>query len=313
MKTGVDLLLGDWPYQVFDQLGIPADRLPTVVAPGTPLGVVSAGVGALTGLSPGTPVHAGMSDGCAGQIASGALDIGSWCAVLGTTTILKGVTSSLLRDPLHALYHHRPPGDTWWPGGASSVGAGALDAIFTPSQLSRLRETADLGTPTSAVTYPLHGVGERFPFVEPTATTFSKGSTDSDEDLYASHAQGVVLALRLYLERVATLGAPRVQSLSLVGGVARDRRWVQLVADVLGLEVHLPATPEGAVGMAVLAAASESDLSTAAKNMVGVGATIAPRDQGNRRFDENYMVLIDELRRRGWIDHHPTMPREDLA
>ena len=47
----------------------------------------------MTGIPAGTPIIAGMTDGCAAQIGAGALEVGSWNSVLGTTLVLKGVTS----------------------------------------------------------------------------------------------------------------------------------------------------------------------------------------------------------------------------
>lgn len=48
------------------------------------LGQVSAAAARATGLARGTPVVAGMTDGCAVQIGAGALAPGDWNSVLGT-------------------------------------------------------------------------------------------------------------------------------------------------------------------------------------------------------------------------------------
>jgi xylulokinase len=305
MKTGVDLFTGGWPAAEFGALGLPVEALPEVVAPGTLLGTLGADVAALTGLPAGTPVYAGMSDGCAGQIASGVLADGAWSAVLGTTTVLKGVVSTLIHDPLGSLYHHRPPGPGWWAGGASAAGAGLLSELFSPGELLELHATADLRTPAGVVTYPLRGRGERFPFVEPSATTFSTGTATDRTQLYASVMQGVALMLRLSLERVAALGAPLRGELSLVGGATKNARLVQLIANVLGRPVHIPGTPEGAVGMAVLAASTRGDLTSAARRMIPSGVTVAPVPAERPRFEESFQSLVDGLRRRGWMDHRP--------
>src|SRR5581483_4428230 len=109
LKTGYDLLGQDWPAAVLDQLGLPVAMLPEVVRPGTRLGSVAAAAAEHTGLVAGTPVLAGMTDGCAAQIAAGALTPGSWNSVLGTTLVLKGVTVERLADPGGAVYSHRHP------------------------------------------------------------------------------------------------------------------------------------------------------------------------------------------------------------
>ena len=50
LKTGVDLIEERWPYDVFDELGVPAGALPDVVRPGTTLGTVCAEAAASTGI-----------------------------------------------------------------------------------------------------------------------------------------------------------------------------------------------------------------------------------------------------------------------
>ena len=109
LKTGVDLRTAAWPAAVFGELGISESLLPEVVLPGSVLGSVSPDSAALTGLPAGVPVRAGMTDGCASQIAARALRPGSWSSALGTTLVIKGSTPELLRDPSGAVYCHRNP------------------------------------------------------------------------------------------------------------------------------------------------------------------------------------------------------------
>jgi sugar (pentulose or hexulose) kinase len=122
LKTGYDLDGDRWPEAALDGLGVPDSLLPSVVRPGTRLGEVSSAAADATGIPTGTPVLAGMTDGCAAQIASGALRPGSWNSVLGTTLVLKGAARDPVRDPTGVVYNHRAPDGTWLPGGASSPG-----------------------------------------------------------------------------------------------------------------------------------------------------------------------------------------------
>lgn len=130
LKSGLDLLAGTWPDAVLDRLGLSRNLLPDVVRPGTRLGYSTPAWDDLTGLPSGTPVIAGMTDGCAAQISAGTLDVGDWHTVIGTTLVVKTVADHLVRDDRAGLYSHRSPVDgRWFPGGASSVGAGALDVV----------------------------------------------------------------------------------------------------------------------------------------------------------------------------------------
>ncbi|TWV35887.1 carbohydrate kinase, partial [Streptomyces misionensis] len=214
LKTAYDLTREAWP----DRTGLPEGALPDVVRPGTRLGEVCPAAADATGIPAGTPVLAGMTDGCAAQIASGVLDTGAWNSVLGTTLVLKGVTAEPVRDPAGVVYSHRAPDGDWWPGGASSVGAGALTARFRGADPAALDARAAAYEPSTAVAYPLVSPGERFPFHAPRATALLLGDPRSDADLWAALLQGVAFAERLCLDYLDHLGAPVDGPLTFTGG-----------------------------------------------------------------------------------------------
>ncbi|HEX6446762.1 MAG TPA: FGGY family carbohydrate kinase, partial [Streptosporangiales bacterium] len=302
LKTGYDLVDERWPGDVLDALGVPADVLPDVVRPGTGLGTVSAEAAAETGLPEGAAVVAGMTDGCAAQLGAGALQVGAWNSVLGTTLVLKGVTKELLADPTGVVYSHRSPDGGWLPGGASSTGAGVLTRLFPGRDLAALDAAAAQHEPASVVVYPLVSRGERFPFVAPEAEPFVCGRPAGEADHYAAVLQGVAFVERLCFDHLDRLGAPVDGPLSLTGGATRSRYWCQLRADVLGRPVRLPDNAEPALGMAVLAAASGGSVAEAAGRMVRVRETLDPRPGAAGRFAAAYLRLVDELAGRGWLD-----------
>src|SRR5690606_23123325 len=82
LKTGYHLRAEHWPTEVLDRLDVPPQLLPDVVRPGAELGPVCADAAEQTGLPAGTPVIAGMTDGCAAQLGAGALEVGAWNSVL---------------------------------------------------------------------------------------------------------------------------------------------------------------------------------------------------------------------------------------
>jgi sugar (pentulose or hexulose) kinase len=301
LKTGVDLINECWPRQVFVALGVPDEILPAVVRAGTCLGAVSAGAATQTGIPPGTPVFAGMTDGCAAQMAAGALSVGSWNSVLGTTLVLKGVTPDLIKDPAGVVYSHRSPDGNWLPGGASSVGAGMISRHFPDRDLEALGAQAAGREPASVVAYPLHGRGERFPFIAPEAEGFTLGQPVDEIDQYAALLQGVAFVERLCFDYLDMLGAPVDGPFLLTGGGAKSRYWCQLRADVLGSPVTLPENAEAALGMAILAAAAGHKVADVAGEMVRIREVIDPRPDQVGRFREPYLRLVDELARRGWV------------
>jgi D-ribulokinase len=301
LKTGVDLIHELWPDGVFSALGLPAEILPGVVRAGAALGAVSVPAAQQTGIPQGTPVIAGMTDGCASQIAAGALNVGSWNSVLGTTLVLKGVTPELIKDPAGVVYSHRSPDGHWLPGGASSCGAGAISKQFSGRDLEGLEAKAADREPASIVSYPLHGAGERFPFIVPEAQGFTLGAPVDEIDQYAALLQGVAFIERLCFDYLDMLGAPIIGPVVFTGGGAKSRYWCQLRADVLGMPVTLRENAEAALGMAILAAASGKEIGPITNAMVRVREVIDPRPDHAGRFRQSFLRLIEELVRRNWL------------
>ncbi|WP_443044950.1 FGGY-family carbohydrate kinase [Streptomyces sp. NBC_00343] len=298
LKTGYDAEREAWPPQLA-HLG---EVLPEVVRPGTRLGEVCRAAAEATGIPAGTPVVAGMTDGCAAQIASGALRSGAWNSVLGTTLVLKGASANPVRDDAGVVYNHRSPDGSWLPGGASSVGAGALPVGPDPSEMDIRAAEYE---PSDALTYPLASPGERFPFLAPEATAFTLGTPASEADRWAAVLQGVAFTERLCLDYLHHLGAPMDGPLTFTGGAARSAYWNQLRVDILGRPARVPEQIEPALGMAVLAAYGTGTggiaLPDVADRMVRIRTVLEPRASHTARFTEPYARLVDELETRGWL------------
>jgi sugar (pentulose or hexulose) kinase len=301
LKTGYDLLHDAWPHDALHELGVPADLLPDVVEPGTVLGYVTTDAAEHTGLTAGAPVMAGMTDGCASQIAAGALAAGSCNSVLGTTLVLKGVSADLVRDPDGVVYSHRHPDGGWLPAGASNVGGGAIASAFPGRDLEALDARAARFEPSSAVVYPLSATGERFPFERADARPFRLGEWREEAERYAAILQGVAFVERLGFACFAALGIDVSGDLALTGGASRSRYWCQLRADVLGRTVARRTDSDAALGMAILAAADGTSVTETAQRMAPGGEEIDPRPDRIGRFEDAYRRLVDELARRGYV------------
>jgi sugar (pentulose or hexulose) kinase len=302
LKTGCNLLNETWPADVFSALDVPVSLLPPLVRSGAAIGKVCAAAAEHTGLRIGTPIFAGMTDGCAAQIGAGALAPGSWNSVLGTTLVLKGVTPVLIKDPNGVVYSHRSPDGHWLPGGASSTGAGVLAQHFPECDLDLFSAAAAMREPATVVAYPLAGQGERLPFHAPEAEGFMLGMPVDEIDHFAALLQGVAFIERLCFDYLDLLGAPVGGELRLTGGGAKSRYWCELRADILGRSVAIPEHAEAAAGMAILAASSgRGSLAETARDMVRIREVIDPRPDRTALFRAPYLRLVDELVHRGWL------------
>lgn len=302
LKTGYDLVRGEWPTDVLEGLGIPPALLPEVRPPATSAGRVCARAARETGLPEGCEVRLGMTDGCAGQLAGGAASPGRFVSVLGTTLVIKGVTRRLIRDPDGAVYSHLHPQGWWLPGGASNTGGEALRR-FAPASLRALDRAAAAHGPAHCVSYPLTRTGERFPFLEQDAEGFMLGDPAGETEAYRATLEGVAFVERLAFERLASLGAAPAGAVATAGGGSRSRVWNRIRATALDRPLVVTGTPTTAFGAAMLAAAGtiHETLGDAAAAMVVLREQIEPERKEIAALMESYGRFVAELRKRGWI------------
>ena len=205
LKTGYDLIEDRWPAWIDEHLGI-VSRLPSVVAPGSPIGTVSRKAAAETGLPEGLRVVAGATDGTAAFLASGARRIGDYNTTLGTTLVFKGISSRICRHPQGVIYCHKLPGGWWLPGAASNVGTDWIGAMFPGADVQAMDAAAAERLPSECLAYPLVRTGERFPFLAPDARGFFVPEVSDPAERYAACLQGVALVERLGIEVLDAAG-----------------------------------------------------------------------------------------------------------
>ncbi|MCZ2830853.1 FGGY family carbohydrate kinase [Modestobacter sp. VKM Ac-2986] len=309
LKAGVDAAGLQWPGELLAAAAVPLTALPELVGPGTVVGVVRTDVARDVGLPPGVRVVAGMTDGCTAQLAAGAVAPGSSVGVLGTTLVLKGVSPTEVTGFAGAVYSHRAPDGSWWPGGASNTGAGVLAVDGGVPDLAAADAAADAAGPSRWTGYPLSGTGERFPFARPDATAFllpppgARTAHPTPHERHRTWLDGVAFVERLGLERLAELGVGSADH-RVVGGGTRSRVWTTVRASVLGRPVTRPAEPSSAFGAALLAASacSGTALTATAVRLVRPAEVVEPDPRQTGALEEGYRRLLAELHRRGWLD-----------
>jgi xylulokinase len=303
LKFGYDLMEDRWPDFIEETLGISRALLPVVEKPGTLAGHVAAGRARELGLPPHTPVAAGMTDGCASQVAAGAVSPGQYNTTIGTTMVIKGVSRRLLLDPMGRIYCHRHPEGWWLPGGASNTGAQCLAAEFGPGETEARSAAALAHSPTHLVAYPLVGKGERFPFLSPDAERFLIGSPQDRDELFAAYLEGVACLERLAYETLEELGAQVGDTIVSAGGGSRSDAWLQMRADTLDRTVQRPAVADAAMGAAILAACLEEygSLTDAARVMVRIEREVRPRRERVADYADKYARFVAECVSRGYL------------
>jgi sugar (pentulose or hexulose) kinase len=303
LKSGYDLQKLQWPAYLHEVLPLKSTWLQEVVAPATPLGRLLPELAKSLHLPAGVAVVAGMTDGCASQVASGAMNPGEWNTTIGTTLVIKGVTGSPVRDPLGRLYNHRHPdaGGGWMPGGASNTGADWIATRFG-ADLRALQDKAAALVPTGNLVWPLQQQGERFPFIAPQARGFGAEGM-SEAEYYAAGLEGVAYIERCAYELIEMLSGEKVRSVYTAGGGSNSDLWLTIRSNVLNLPVHKMRYVSGAAGAAIVAASGSCfhSVATAAQKLTRIEKTVTPDPALSSRYQALYAGFRALLERKGYL------------
>lgn len=253
LKTGYDPVARRWPDWI---AALPLDPalLPQVVAAGARRGAVSAQAARRFGLPRGAAVVAGVTDGCASFLATGAGAPGDGVTALGTTLTLKLLSERPIFAPQYGIYSHRI-GAMWLAGGASNTGGGVIAAHFPPDRLAALSARIDPARDSGLDYYPLLKPGERFPAADPALAPRLTPRPDDDARFLHGMLEGIARIEAQGYARLAELGAPRLQTLRSVGGGAANPVWTAMRARILGVATAPALSESAAAGVARLALA----------------------------------------------------------
>ncbi len=258
-----DLRARTWSPEVLDALEIPAAWLPPTFEGPAITGVVSAAAAAETGRAAGTPVVGGGGDQAAQAVGVGAVEPGIVALTLGTSGVVFATTPAALIEPegkLHAFCHAVP--DRWHFMGVMLSAAGSLqwyrDSLAPDLTFDALlAEAARVPAGSEGLLFLPYLTGERTPHPDPLARGAWVGLTLRHGRPHLTRAllEGVAFGLKDSFTLIQGAGLGSIGQARASGGGARSGLWRQILADVLGVELALVNTTEGAAyGAALLAA-----------------------------------------------------------
>ncbi|HVU54848.1 MAG TPA: FGGY-family carbohydrate kinase [Puia sp.] len=301
LKSGYDVREKIWPAYIYERLPVRREWLPEVLPSGEPIGVLLGDLSASLGLGADVRVVTGMTDGCASQVASGAVNVGDWNTTIGTTMVVKGVTKQELIDPGDRLYSHRHPEGYWMPGGASNTGGDWVSRDFS-GDLAALNKQAGLLMPTGQMAWPLLQQGERFPFMAPQARGFAPSGL-SEAELFTANMEGVAYVERYAYELIRQLSGEEVRAVFTAGGGSQSEPWLLIRSSVLNLPIYKMKYVSGAVGAAILAASRTfyQGLTEAGRAMTVTEKKILPVGELVGAYEEGYRQFLKILQDKGYV------------
>lgn len=248
-----------WSDEALAATDLSRDQMPGLVEGSAPAGTLHAELAQRWGMAQPPVIAGGAGDNAAGAVALGAIHPGDAFVSLGTSGVLWATTAGFAPNPkaaVHAFCHCVP--NTWHQMGVILSAASCLSwlsSVVSVAEGELLKELGDnLDRPSSVMFMPYLS-GERTPHNDADIRgAFAGLAHDTGRgSLTKSVMEGVAFAMRDCLEALRAAGTT-LKSIDAIGGGARSRLWLAIIANVLDLPVNRLADSEvsGAMGAALL-------------------------------------------------------------
>jgi autoinducer-2 kinase len=300
-----DLARRDWSDEVLAICGLSRGVLPTVLEPSTVVGHVTSRAADETGIREGTPVVLGGADTQLGLLGIGVTQPGRFTVVGGSFWQHTMLVDEPRIDPevrLRTLCHTSP--GLWMMEGIGFYSGMVLrwfrDAFCELEKAEAVAEGVDAYTvmerKASAVPPGSHGIvglfsnvmqADRWVHTTPGFLGFDVDNPRQSgrAECLRSIEESAAYVSLAHLRIIEEVTGRTVSEATLTGGAARGSLWPQIVADTLGLPVHIPVVKEStALGAAICAGVGVGmwkDLAEAVSAVAATERTVAPEKEAS--------------------------------
>jgi xylulokinase len=249
MSQMMDIAAGGWAYDLLESVaGVRGEMLPEFAAAGTQVGGLLDAVADQVGLAAGLPVHVGGGDTHMSALAAGGQASGHPVVVAGTTGPAQlAVESPPALADWFPLLVSSLPGATGWALESNAGPTGEIaDRLLDLTELSgpdlqaaavaRGFHVEDTVIRSEALTV-LSGnpfFGPRGWHVWPAPTIVGLTPRHTGADLLDAARTGTCLALSQVLSQLSAAAKAATDTVIATGGMSRNARWSQTLADVTG-------------------------------------------------------------------------------
>jgi gluconokinase len=244
-----------WSEPALDLAGIRKERLSPLAAPCALLGRLQPEAAAQMGAPAGAAVVMGSSDAVNSSIGAGAVAPTQATLMIGTSGALRVVSPRPVLDPKARSWCYAIDERHWLVGGAINNGGVALSWLrdclnqahagqpLTFEDILALAGRAPAGS-GGLVCLPFFA-GERSPNWNLNARAAFFGMSLEHELRHVARAllEGIGFRFKSLLEVLLEIGLD-VQQIVASGGFAKSEQWLQVMADVLGRDLNVPAWGE---------------------------------------------------------------------
>ncbi len=251
LKMGYDIQRRAWPDWLFD-LGLSPRQLPVVYPPGQPVSPLLPDIVTRYGLADDCQLVAGTTDSIAATIATGIGKPGEAVTSLGSTLVLKLLSTRPVESREYGIYSHRF-GELWLVGGASNTGGAVLRRFFSQAELDAMTPRLDFSKPTGRHYYPLPSTGERFPVNDPEKPPELTPRPEDDQVFYQAILEAISRIEQRGYQKLVALGASPLDRVLTCGGGSHNEAWRHHRQTLLNRPVEVATNTEACFGAALLA------------------------------------------------------------
>jgi gluconokinase len=244
-----------WDDWTLKQIGLDESYLSTAVSP---YHIEKLPVNNDFKLSPGIPLIMGASDGCLANLGSGAILPGTMAITIGTSGAARSCSDVPFLDADMRTFCYILDEDTYVVGGPSNNGAVVFDwlkdTFFPESDYNQIfDEAAKISPGSDGLLFFPYLLGERAPIWSSAVRGGFLGLDIQHTKDHFSRAVMEGILLNLYSIGKILMETQKFKTIYANGGFAHSQLWVQMMADVFGIQVALNDTVDtGTVGAAMM-------------------------------------------------------------
>ncbi|GBD00014.1 Xylulose kinase [bacterium HR17] len=230
-----------------------------------------------------------LGDGACSNIGSGAITPDVAALMVGTTAVMRVMTTDANAQPPFGLWHYRADLQRHLIGGAQSNGGVVFQWLAETLHLP-----GDWETQLAAMSPDEHGLtilpfllGERAPEWDASVPSAIVGVRLHHTPLHLLRAFMEAVALRMALiHALVKQAVPRMRHIIATGGaLVRSRLWTQMFADALGQPITLCLEPEASArGAALMALEALGIVGNLTDVPVRWGETVDPDPRRHERY-----------------------------
>lgn len=292
-----------WSKEMMEICSVKEEQLAKVYESYEAVGHLTPEAAEALGLSTDVVVAAGAGDNAAAAVGTGTVGDGSCNISLGTSGTIFISSSNFSVDNNNAL-HSFDHADGYYHLMGCMLSAASCNGWW----MDNILKDIDYKEAQSHITKDMLGnnhvyflpylMGERSPHNDPLArATFTGMTMDSTRtDMTQAVLEGVAFAIRDSFEIARSLGI-NITETKMCGGGAKSELWCTIMANVLGIKVHLLKSEEGpsmgAAMLAMVAAGEYENVKQAADSIVGICRTIEPEKDIADRYNSRYNTFKD--------------------